>query len=92
MPNGLPFKLDEYIQLVDLTGRVIRDDKAGYIESTLPTIINRLNISTDSWLRLTTEFEKQFKGAVGQQVSLEQFSELQQKRRQNITSSRQLFG
>ncbi|SET46327.1 transposase [Thalassotalea agarivorans] len=92
MPNGLPFKLDEYIQLVDLTGRVIRDDKAGHIENTLPTIINRLNISPESWLRLTTEFEKQFKGAVGQQASIEQFSELQQRRRQNLTSSQQIFG
>jgi hypothetical protein len=33
MPDGLPFKLTEYLELVELTGKIIRDDKRGHIDS-----------------------------------------------------------
>jgi hypothetical protein len=31
MPNGLPFRLTDYLELVDWTGRMLRDDKRGSI-------------------------------------------------------------
>jgi hypothetical protein len=31
MPNGLPFRLTDYLALVDWTGRMLRDDKRGSI-------------------------------------------------------------
>ena len=65
MPKGLPFVLEDYLQLVDLTGHCIREDKRGYIEDALPDILTRLNISPDNWLTLTTQFEVYFNGAVG---------------------------
>ncbi|KTD98143.1 transposase, partial [Pseudoalteromonas sp. H71] len=34
MPKGLPFELKSYLELVELTGRCIREGKRGYIEST----------------------------------------------------------
>ena len=65
MPQGLPFALKDYIELVDWTGRVIRDDKRGRIASTLPPIIDRLGIEPDNWLELTRAFEKNTKTFVG---------------------------
>ena len=56
MPFGLPFKLTDYLGLVELTGRVIKDDKRGSISKTLPSSLQRLNIEADSWLKLTTSF------------------------------------
>ena len=44
MPKGLPFELKDYIQLVDHTGRAIRDDKRGYISKRYASILTRLNI------------------------------------------------
>jgi len=32
MPKGLPFKLTDYIELVDLSGRIIREEKKGFID------------------------------------------------------------
>jgi hypothetical protein len=32
MPKGIAYSLIDYCELVDCTGRCIRDDKAGYIE------------------------------------------------------------
>jgi hypothetical protein len=65
MQQGLPFKLTEYLELVELTGRVIREDKRGYIENNLPPILQRLGIETDQWLKMTMTFEESFKSLVG---------------------------
>ena len=65
MPQGLPFTLKDYIELVDWTGRAIRNDKRGYIASTLPPIIDRLGIEPENWLELTRAFEKNTKTFVG---------------------------
>ncbi|MCP4288626.1 MAG: hypothetical protein GY792_30090, partial [Gammaproteobacteria bacterium] len=44
MPKGLPFKLGDYLELVEWTGRIIRDDKRGYISAKTPSILTRLQI------------------------------------------------
>lgn len=65
MPEGLPFHLTDYLELLDWTGRVIRSDKRGAINSALPPILDRLDIDPKEWLLLTTRFESKFKGLVG---------------------------
>lgn len=62
---GIPFKLIDYLELVDWTGRVIRDDKRGAIATDLPPILKRLEIDSEAWTSLTTEFETQFSHWVG---------------------------
>ncbi len=85
MPIGLPFELLDYLQLVELTRKCIREDKPGYIEQSLPNILTRLVISVDNWLILTQQFTKQFHGAVEHEQALSDFYEHQQaKRRSNI--------
>jgi len=70
MPSGLPFRLKDYIELVEWTGRIIREDKRGAIPSNLPPILSRINIDPKHWLTLTTQFESRFKGLVGCVYSL----------------------
>ncbi|MBL1277810.1 MAG: transposase, partial [Ectothiorhodospiraceae bacterium] len=53
MPKGLPFRLTDYLELVDWTGRILRDDKRGAIPENTPPILGRLNIETKHWLYLT---------------------------------------
>ena len=65
MPKGLPFRLTDYLELVDWTGRIFREDKRGAIDDTLPPILERLNIEPKHWLYLTKHFESRFKGLVG---------------------------
>jgi hypothetical protein len=92
MPNGIPFELKEYIELVDITGKCIREDKAGHINQNLPNILTRLNISEDNWLTITKEFTKVFHGAVGHEHVLQNFSNNQQlKRRPNLSSCKRLL-
>lgn len=65
MPEGIPFQLTDYLELVDWTGRILREDKRGAIPDNLPTILQRLNIDTRNWLYLSTTFESPFKNLVG---------------------------
>ena len=72
MPEGLPFRLTDYIELVDWTGRIMRDDKHGYIRGDLPPILERLNIDPKHWQYMTQHFESHFKGLVGSAYQLKQ--------------------
>jgi len=65
------------IQLVELTGRCIREDKSEYIDNSQQPILNRLNISAENWLILTTQFRKVFHGAVGNNQALTDFCQHQ---------------
>lgn len=56
--TGIPYAFSDYLQLVDWTGRAIRNDKRGNIPSTLPPILARLNIPPDHWLLNSQHFEK----------------------------------
>ena len=62
MPDGLMFSVKDYILLVEDTGRIIREDNRGPISSNSQYILNRLNIATDNWLKITCEFGHLFKG------------------------------
>jgi len=66
MPEGLPFHLADYLELVSWTGRAVREDKRGAIADDLPPILDRLGISSQAWLQLASEFETHFCSWIGQ--------------------------
>ena len=70
---GVPYHLLDYIELVDWTGRAIRKDKRGSIDSSLPPILVRLGLDPSDWITFATEVEAQFGNWVG---SPEQFSDV----------------
>ena len=59
---GIPFDFEEYLNLVDWTGRAIREDKRGFIPQSLPRILNRLKIEDEDWLLNSTLFEQNYNG------------------------------
>lgn len=73
MPRGIAYSLKDYCELVDITGRCIRDDKAGYIDNTHSPILQRLGLDAAQWLTLTTEFEKHFCYAAGAEQMMNAF-------------------
>jgi hypothetical protein len=56
--NGILFSLSDYLELVDIIGRIIREDKRGAIPLHLPPILDRLGIDRKTWLANATSFEK----------------------------------
>jgi len=71
--NHIPYSLIDYIELVDWTGRQIRGDKRGAIDSALPPILARLGISVDCWLQNCQQLETIFHQVIGSMSSLKQF-------------------
>ena len=65
MPSGLAFQLEDYLELVDWTGRQIREDKQGQIDADSPSILERLGIEPEHWLYLTQHYRSSFKSLVG---------------------------
>jgi hypothetical protein len=63
--SGIAFGLKDYLELVDDTGRCIRNDKRGAISEKSAKLLTRLNIPYENWLKLTTEFGRLFRGPVG---------------------------
>ena len=60
-PPGLIFKLIDYIELFDQTGRVTREDKRDPKHAATQPILQRLDISKDHWLELSISFESRSK-------------------------------
>jgi REP element-mobilizing transposase RayT len=72
-PDGLPFSLDDYIDLVDWSGRVVRDDKRGAIDEAIPPILERLEIDVDTWQKLLEERKRlRFHHAVGRASAIKE--------------------
>ena len=72
MPEGLPFKLMDYIELVEWTGKQMCSNKRGVIDEKLPPILDRLHFEADNWFYLTQHFESKLKGLVGSMFELKQ--------------------
>jgi REP element-mobilizing transposase RayT len=46
---SLPMRFQDYLQLVDCTGRIARADKPGVIDAKLAAILDRLQIDPEAW-------------------------------------------
>ena len=65
MATAIPFGFDDYLELVDSTGRVIREDKRGYIPGETPRILERLNIDPEQFIATAARMLDLFSTAIG---------------------------
>ncbi|MGE6568632.1 hypothetical protein ACQKE9_08815 [Shewanella vesiculosa] len=87
MPKGLVLSVNDYIVQLDNTGRIIREDKRSAISSGSQDIRNRLNISAENGLKITTEFGSLFKVVFEALPALtEYFEYLERKRAQGSSN------
>ncbi len=63
--EGIPVDVDNYLALVDWTGRVQLDNKPGTIPNNLAPILNRLEIDSKTWLKSQYHFGKQYYIVIG---------------------------
>lgn len=92
MPKGLPFRLADYMELVDWTGRALRAGKRGQIPADLTPILERLQIDPHYWLHMANNFEGRFKGLVGTAYRLKAACEsLGYRRTPNLAVCRELL-
>ena len=60
-----PVSVDEYLELLDWTGRQIRSDKRGAIPEHLDPILKRLSLDVNGWLRMVEGMGSLFWRVVG---------------------------
>jgi hypothetical protein len=65
MAAAIPFAFDDYLELVDSTGRVIREDKRGCIPGETPQILERLNIDPEQFITTAARMLDLFSTAIG---------------------------
>ena len=66
----IPLSLDEYLLLLDWTGRQIRAEKRGSISSGVAPILDRLKIQPEGWVEVVANFGRWFKHAAGSPARL----------------------
>jgi len=68
--SGIPYLLMDYLELVDWTGRAIRNDKKGFISGNEPKILLKLGFSADIWLKSVKLFSDHFYSHIGSDIQL----------------------
>jgi REP element-mobilizing transposase RayT len=58
--DGVLFDFNDYLTLVDTTGRIQRQDKRGSISNNFLPILERLGIESNEWIENTQKFEEIF--------------------------------
>jgi hypothetical protein len=71
--NPLPLSREEYLQLVDWSGRALRAEKRGFIAGTLPPILERLDLGQKNWLADMQHYGSWYYRAVGSVQALERY-------------------
>jgi REP element-mobilizing transposase RayT len=89
----LPMTLDEYLELLDWTGRQLRQGKRGAIRADLRPILERLHIKADAWIDTIERFGRAFHRVVGRVSSMAALAATRGKCwYQGATASRIAFG
>ena len=83
----LSMTLDQYLKLLDWTGRQLRRDKAGRIPVEFAPILERLDCSAETWLDLVKNFRKRFRTEAGRPSTLQGVSSLRRSRRHANSSA-----
>ena len=64
-PEQLPFGLSDYLQLVDWSGRAVREDKHGAIPGHLPPVLQRLGIAPGAYVQSLKRSDYPFQRLAG---------------------------
>jgi len=71
---GIAYSVVDYFQLINWTGRAIRDDKKGAIPKHIQPLLQKLNINENEWLHGVKDFGQRFGCAVREQRALKKLS------------------
>ena len=63
--NAIPFRKNDYIQLVQSTGKVFLSAEKVTIQEKLPEITQKLGINTETWLKQIKDFDNLYYKAIG---------------------------
>jgi hypothetical protein len=62
---AIPFELQDYLDLVDWTGRAVLPNKRGVVDADAPRLMGRLGIAPQEWLPTVTRLQARFELMIG---------------------------
>lgn len=77
--NPLPYSLCHYLELVDWTGRAVRDDQRGSIPTHLEPILDQLGFDEASWLQSIKLFQQPLFQAMGSADQMRRAAKINQR-------------
>jgi REP element-mobilizing transposase RayT len=77
--QAMDFELNDYLRLVDWTGRAIRDDKKGAIPADLAPILQRLGLNPDAWLKSVKHYNRHYYSVLGAIDRIKAYAQIQKK-------------
>jgi REP element-mobilizing transposase RayT len=80
MATAIPFAFDDYLELVDATGRVTREEKRGFIPGETPRLLERLAIDPEQFIATAGRMLRQFGSAIGTPVHITELCVVRQAR------------
>jgi len=90
--DGIPYLLMDYLELVDWTGRAVRDDKKGFIPPDEPKILDKLGFTAEIWLKSVNQFSDHLYSYIGSPEQLKAVCEqTDQKWIAGMRRARQLY-
>lgn len=63
--HGLPFNLQDYLDLLDSTGRAVHPSKRGAIQEAIPRLLGTLGVELGEWLKSVAELHTRFRLFIG---------------------------
>lgn len=92
-PWAVPFGWQDYAELVDWTGRQVRADKRGRIETAQPAILARLGVDGEAFIDMAAHLLAEFGSAVGAPRQLARLCARRQTRfLHGMRAARRVFG
>ncbi len=92
MQPVIDFKLSDYLELIDTTGRIIREDKRGAIPHNLQPILNKLQLNPKEWVTMVMHLQNRFSYAIGHSAMLIDFNkEHRQHAPKGINTAKQCY-
>ena len=90
--QAVPFAFEDYLDLVETTGRIMRDDKRGFIDGETPVLLQRLGIDPDMFVTTASRMLRQFGSAIGTPAHITELRDARQTRYlKGMGTARSLF-
>ena len=71
----IPIGFEDYLKLVDYTGREIRQGKRGFVTASAPPILERLGYTAEGWTKTQNPSVSRMQRAVGSSESIKSYCE-----------------
>jgi REP element-mobilizing transposase RayT len=83
----LSMTLDQYLKLLDWTGRQIRKDKVGVISADCAPVLERLDCSAETWVDFVRNFRKRFRNEAGLPQTRQSFRTTRREKRTSLATA-----